>query len=96
MPVSRCSRDLGGAAQPGQLTQTGLKDAPYHRMSCSVYKLEGICQKTQITAWGQAGNQSAGGKQLFCVSLVPLTYSITYSFLTTTTTIIITIIFLLI
>ena len=30
--------------QPGQLTQTGQRNTPYHVMSCPVYKLGGVGQ----------------------------------------------------
>ena len=56
--------------QPGQLTQIGQRDIPYHVMSCPVYKLGGVGQEGWITAQGLAEHWSAGGEQLHCAPLV--------------------------
>ena len=57
-------------AQPGQLTQTGQRDIPYHVTSCSVYKLGGVSWEMVTAARELAGHWSVGGEQLRCASLI--------------------------
>lgn len=54
-----------GGVWPGQLTQTGQRDIPYHRMSCPVYKLGGVGQKLSISAQEGEGHWSVDGEQLY-------------------------------
>lgn len=41
------------------ITQTGQKDIPYHRISCPIYKL-GSWPNDTFTTWGQAGHGKQG------------------------------------
>lgn len=60
-----------GRAEPGQLTQTGQRDIPYHGMSYeNTRNLRGV-DWGAATAWGLTGYQFVGsGEQLVCASLV--------------------------
>ena len=84
LPTRRRTRSWEGT-QPGQVTWTSHRDIPYHRMSCSVYELEGVGWEPPITAGGLAGHRSVAGEQL-CVAnhfvflgLIPVSFSLSSS-----------------
>ena len=69
------SKKAGGAQKvgrghPGELTQTGQRNTPYHIASCPVYKLGGAGWEGWIAAQELTGHRSASGEQLHCASLV--------------------------
>lgn len=81
--------------QPGQQTQTGQGDIPYHIVSCSAINLGlqnknvgGVCLPGPTIAWGLAGHQSAHGRWLvislaslfFFHSLIKLSFNPTHEF----------------
>ena len=45
--------------QPGELTQTGQRDIPYHTMTCPVYKLGGAGWGGRIAARELTGHRCA-------------------------------------
>lgn len=47
-----------------------LKDIPYQRMSCSLYKLWGIGHEGNIAAWGWVEHQLVRSEQLYCAPCV--------------------------
>lgn len=77
LPERSCTRSWWG--WPGQVTWTGQRDIPWHRMSWAVYK-QG---KLDMRAWSllEMGWVSAGGEPVYWASLAflgvfPLSFSL--------------------